>query len=59
MKLRMCPHCGNQNVLPTVIGGAWQVQCSHCLATGPAANTRDEAVQFWNSGYPTAYPEGS
>jgi len=46
-ELKPCPFCGSTN-LGFLSLFAWEVQCNLCLAEGPKADTREEAIAAWN-----------
>ena len=53
-KLKPCPFCGNAKEVhfdryQDTKGGWWgYVECPECLATGPVAKLKKDAVEAWN-----------
>lgn len=53
-KPQPCPFCFSDKTRSTSIGSEdnderdWFVECTNCLANGPMADSRHEAVQEWN-----------
>lgn len=46
-RLISCPFCHSEDLRPYHLG-AWWVECFTCLATGPSAKTKEEAIKAWN-----------
>ena len=51
-KLRMCPFCKNETgfCITQGLNGDRVVQCAKCGATGPEADSDQEAIELWNNG---------
>jgi Lar family restriction alleviation protein len=57
-KLKPCPWCGGEVVMPRNIGAAFHwVDCVECLADGPKTATRAEAIAAWNRRTPAVSRE--
>lgn len=49
MKLRECPYCGSENVVPVdYYLDYFYVSCSKCESCGPRKDTERKAVNAWN-----------
>lgn len=55
IELKPCPWCGSKWLRVQVLGNrhAWRVECvgyECCVAAGPAASSREDAIEVWNKG---------
>jgi len=50
-ELKSCPFCGCEDVVfssQMYIGASPAIRCQRCLTKGPAADTREKAIEAWN-----------
>lgn len=43
-----CPHCGCDSLDRIKMGSQYNIACRICRLEGPVAETRQNAVTFWN-----------
>ena len=52
-ELKPCPFCGSTNIDCSNYSGsynkAWFVQCDECCAMFPMFDTKEEAIEAWNT----------
>lgn len=45
---RLCPFCGGETAIVSVLGICYRVRCARCHARGPSSRIWREAVGRWN-----------
>lgn len=61
-KLKSCPFCGGEEIDCHNYcrgGDVWFVQCANCYATFPHFDSKEEAIEAWNTRKEPRTPNGA